>query len=245
MTITIKFVDIVRGTLDLRTGNESWIGVSPDASAYHLVSPVDTQLAKGVLACNRPTDGTPFGGYSKWVYFRIPPFDNRLQDSGKARMEHAMEFSKALITKLTNYGIKSEIAWRDAYREGQPPSPGPVSNGEIFYCSSCSKKWHRLFECLEDPDLVFSIYRPCVSDFFKGSYLFRHRCNGFLEIPASFFFHKRPLGKNLANLKGCPGHCYYENINTKCLALCEGSAYRRLAWKLFEKRQNKKTGQCQ
>jgi hypothetical protein len=74
MPLTIKLSDLFRATLPERSGNLGFIGISPDGSAYHVVVPVDLQIAKGVKACNRPTDGTPFGGYKDWRYFPCPAY---------------------------------------------------------------------------------------------------------------------------------------------------------------------------
>jgi len=69
-SLRVKLSDIWRATLDERCGNVGFLGISPDGSAYHVVVPVDLQIARGVKACNQPTDGTPFGGYAGWRYFQ-------------------------------------------------------------------------------------------------------------------------------------------------------------------------------
>ena len=69
MPLTIDFNDILRATLDDQCGNEGYIGISPDGRQYHVVVPVDLQIARGIKAGNRPLDGTPFGGYKDWQYF--------------------------------------------------------------------------------------------------------------------------------------------------------------------------------
>ena len=62
MTLTIDFNDILRATLDDQCGNEGYIGISPDGRQYHVVVPVDLQIARGIKAGNRPLDGTPLEG---------------------------------------------------------------------------------------------------------------------------------------------------------------------------------------
>lgn len=69
MTLSIDFNDILRATLDEDCGNEGYIGFSPDGHSYHVVVPVDRQIARGIKAGNRPLDETPFGGYKDWRYF--------------------------------------------------------------------------------------------------------------------------------------------------------------------------------
>ena len=74
MVLLIDFKDIIRATLDEDCGNEGFIGIAPDGGRYHVVVPVDRQIARGVKAGNRPQDGTPFGGYKDWHYFCCPGY---------------------------------------------------------------------------------------------------------------------------------------------------------------------------
>lgn len=106
--LRVKFQDILRATLSIRSGNEGWIGVSPKGDEYHVVVPVDVQIARGVMACNRPTDGTPFGGYANWLYFRCPPFEDEGKEDNIARMEQARNTSEKLVQWLASYGIEAE-----------------------------------------------------------------------------------------------------------------------------------------
>lgn len=72
MSLLIDFNDLIRATLDEDCGNEGYIGISPDGSRYHVVVPVDRQIARGIKAGNHPKDGTPFGGFKDWHYFCCP-----------------------------------------------------------------------------------------------------------------------------------------------------------------------------
>jgi hypothetical protein len=74
MPLLIDPNDILRATLDEDCGNEGYIGIAPDGSRYHVVVPVDRQIARGIKAGNRPQDGTPFGGYKNWYYFCCPGY---------------------------------------------------------------------------------------------------------------------------------------------------------------------------
>jgi hypothetical protein len=74
MALKIKQSDLFRATLADTCGNIGYIGLAPGGSGYHVVVPVDLQLARGVKAGNRPDDGTPFGGYRNWKYFECPPY---------------------------------------------------------------------------------------------------------------------------------------------------------------------------
>ena len=74
MSLLIDFNDIFRATLDEDCGNEGYIGIAPDGGRYHVVVPVDRQIARGIKAGNRPQDGTPFGGYKDWRYFGCPGY---------------------------------------------------------------------------------------------------------------------------------------------------------------------------
>jgi hypothetical protein len=107
--LQIKITDIGRATLPSRSGNEGWIGVSPRGDDYHVVVPVDVQIAKGVMACNRPTDGTPFGGYTGWLYFRCPPYSDEGEDESILWKEQISNTSEQLVRWLSSCGIEAVI----------------------------------------------------------------------------------------------------------------------------------------
>lgn len=68
--------------------------------------PFDPQISKGVMACNLPTDGTPFGGYTGWVYFRCQPFKVDYETSEEQeRWTQARRNSAELIEFASGYGI--------------------------------------------------------------------------------------------------------------------------------------------
>ena len=69
MPLQVRYRDVFRATLADDCGNVGYLGLAPDGSAYHVVVPVDAQIARGIKAGNRPDDGTPFGGYRDWLYF--------------------------------------------------------------------------------------------------------------------------------------------------------------------------------
>jgi hypothetical protein len=126
--ITVKIEDVRRATLPLSSGNEGWIGVAPDGQEYHVVVPVDAQIAKGVMACNRPMDGTPFGGYTRWLYFRCVPYedDGRLDRSVYDRQ---VEKNAAdLIAWLRLYGIQVRLTCKD--ETGRHVSDSQAGQGE-------------------------------------------------------------------------------------------------------------------
>jgi hypothetical protein len=107
--LVVRIEDVRRATLPVHSGNEGWIGVAPDGHEYHVVVPVDAQMARGVMACNRPTDGTPFGGYARWLYFRCVPYE----DEGRLdRSDHDLQVQKNaadLIEWLRSYGIQARL----------------------------------------------------------------------------------------------------------------------------------------
>lgn len=71
--------------------------------------PVDVQIARGVMACNRPTDGTPFGGYTGWLYFRCPPFDGPDSQEKDLREERARQTAADLVKLLEGYCIEAVV----------------------------------------------------------------------------------------------------------------------------------------
>ncbi len=108
--LLFKFRDILRATLPVRSGNEGWIGVNPRGDDYHVVVPVDVQISRGVMACNRPTDGTPFGGYVGWRYFRCSPYECEGQGENRFRQEQARKNAYDLIDYLTRHAIAAELS---------------------------------------------------------------------------------------------------------------------------------------
>lgn len=89
--------DIWRATLADDCGNTGFIGFSQKGDQYHLVVPVDRQIAAGVKAKNRPTDGTPFGGYTGWHYFECAPYPPAPRD---AKADAAARRAQVKITAL-------------------------------------------------------------------------------------------------------------------------------------------------
>lgn len=83
--LQVRRRDVLRATLPEASGNVGFLGFSSDGSAYHVVVPVDVRIARGIKAGNRPTDGTPFGGYRGWRYFRCPPFSPGQVDAREGR----------------------------------------------------------------------------------------------------------------------------------------------------------------
>ncbi len=109
--LTIPLEDVLRATLAEACGNVGFIGLAPDGSAYHVVVPVDLQIARGVLACNRPRDGTPFGGYSGWRYFQCRAYpthpgqiEHRAAREGAARAN-----GESLKAWAESLGLRVEV----------------------------------------------------------------------------------------------------------------------------------------
>lgn len=124
--LRIKLRDIQRATLPVKSGNEGWIGVSPRGDDYHVVVPVDVQIARGVMACNLPTDGTPFGGYAGWLYFRCPPYEDGGQDEEIVREQSVQESGERLISWLASYQIDACIE-----TSASAHATGPGNSAEI------------------------------------------------------------------------------------------------------------------
>lgn len=246
--LSIQIRAVRRATLPARSGNEGWIGVSPMGDRYHVVVPVDAQIAKGVLACNRPTDGTPFGGYTGWLYFRCEPYDDEGADESASQESRVHANCTRLIEFAALYGITCEIETEQgadspdkhvlSERAGgrgsaQEPentlSEAPVP---LASCGVCGNQWHTLAELLRDPNVRFARYRVCPDDFSKGAYVFTHTCSGAIEVPVTRFGRTRVTAKSLIGTQACPGMCRYETSQRACQATCEGASYRRIAARL-------------
>jgi len=259
--LMISFQDLCRATLPFRSGNEGWIGFSPEGSSYHVVVPVDVQIARGVMACNRPTDGTPFGGYAGWLYFRCVQYDDsaaRPSDEDRLRIDQARETADQLVEWLASCGVAAEVVFDAATMEARPgivgladKRLGPDSEAHgcevgaeirdrmlISSCPVCQRAWTSLAAFLRDPELTFTGYRACLEDFRSGAYLFSHQCTGTIEVPVSRSARTRVPGRSLAGTHACPGFCYYETSFRPCDAMCDGSVYRRVAHRLKVSRED-------
>lgn len=253
--LRVSIWDVRRATLPQGSGNEGWIGVSPRGDLYHIVAPVDAQIAKGVMACNRPTDGTPFGGYTSWLYFRCAPFDDSQASEEPARTDQVRENCANLRKFLDSYGIDSTLEapsdpaledsgghadsmspmsetggrWDGA--TGQDPDQG-ASSGPAAGCSSCGKQWLRVGDLLRDPEVKIIAYRVVPDDFRKGTFVFSHGTHGPMNVPVGRFVRKASSARNLSASHACPGMCHHASSFKTCSAKCEGALYRRVAAKL-------------
>jgi len=115
MILRVRFSDLFRCTLDRATGNEGYIGLSPKGDEYHVVVPVDAQIARGIKAGNRPLDGTPFGGYARWLYFRCEPFssdeapESQAETHRNIRREASRANGNRLVEWAAGIGIRIEV----------------------------------------------------------------------------------------------------------------------------------------
>lgn len=106
MTLRVKRCDVLRATLPARSGNTGYLGFAADGSEYHIVVPVDEQIARGIKAGNRPDDGTPFGGYRGWFYFQCRPHET---DKPGARDARADENAAVMIAWAAERNIMLEV----------------------------------------------------------------------------------------------------------------------------------------
>ncbi len=234
----LKLSTIYRATLATHSGNEGWIGVEPGQRSYHAVVPVDVQISRGVMACNKPTDGTPFGGYAGWIYFRCAPYDSHIDDE-TLRLQQAKKNLTELIVKLSEYGIVAEPDGENL------PTPQLFINTRILdkskriFCSSCNWSWNHPGEVLSDTDLTLVEYLANFKDFRKGIYLFEHICGGRIELPVSRLLNPHNLIRSLAGLQACPGLCFHSKVLAECRAECEGSLYRKVAGRIVKKQSGR------
>jgi hypothetical protein len=251
LMLCIKVRDVRRATLPRRSGNEGWIGLSPSGDRYHVVVPVDAQIAKGVMACNWPADGTPFGGYTGWLYFRCEPYDDEGLSEGAGREDCLAANCDRLLKFAASYGIacalgaecgEDPVAQCSRGLHARLPQRGAASiehntetttaASQVANCGVCGKGWRELKDLLRDPTVRLVRYRVCPDDFSAGTYVFSHGCSGSVEVPVTRFGRCRSASKTLIGTHGCPGLCHYETALEPCSAECEGACYRRIAAKL-------------
>ncbi len=105
--LKVRKSDIFRTTLADNCGNLGYLGIAPDGSEYHVVVPVDLQLARGVKALNQPDDGTPFGGYRGWHYYECAPYVKNDDDS--ERRQQVATNAKLLTMWIQQFGLEITI----------------------------------------------------------------------------------------------------------------------------------------
>ena len=105
--LAVKKSDVFRATLADDCGNLGYLGIAPDASAYHVVVPVDLQLARGVKAMNQPDDGTPFGGYRNWHYYECCPYARKA--AGEKRHQQVESNAQLLTMWIRQFGLEITI----------------------------------------------------------------------------------------------------------------------------------------
>lgn len=113
MILEIDFNDLIRATLDENSGNAGYIGLSPDGNRYHVVVPVDLQIARGIKAGNQVLDGAPFGGYKNWHYFYCSGYTrpSRYDETelNKIRQKQAAANAQRLIHWAAGLNIEVKI----------------------------------------------------------------------------------------------------------------------------------------
>lgn len=245
MSLRISFEDVLRATLPERSGNEGWLGVSPDGAGYHVVTPVDAQIAKGVMGCNIPTDGTPFGGYAAWIYFRCPQSRSCDEDSTtdeRSREDRARHTADELIIRLRGYGIDARVESTLAGPDRPMPTDAARQGIHEEIACGCGRSWLTVGSVLTDPDVRFKGYLPNADDFRFGSFVFDHACGGCVSVSAGCFVGARLHARSLAGAHSCPGYCRHSTSTASCSADCEGAVYRRIARRLGAKSYVRREG---
>jgi len=116
----IPLSEFFRATQAEGSGNTGFIGLAGDGSAFHVVVPVDAQIARGVKAGNRPSDGTPFGGYTGWHYFECRSLQAGLSDPGeetRARWRQARDNAAVFAAWAQGLGFKITVDHLDGPAE--------------------------------------------------------------------------------------------------------------------------------
>ena len=109
MALPINFDELIRATLDDSSGNVGYIGLSPDGSRYHVVVPVDGQIARGIKAGNQVPEGVPFGGYKNWHYFNCSGYCRPSRYDEKEITEVRKRQAKANAQSLIAWAAERDI----------------------------------------------------------------------------------------------------------------------------------------
>jgi hypothetical protein len=98
-------------------------------------------------------------------------------------------------------------------------------------CPSCGRVWGSREDFMADPEVELIGYQVDAASQDAGLFLFNHRCEGTLAIPAAAFVDLvgKPLhAPSLYGTKECEGHCLHCHDIDPCRAFCE-CAYVRQA----------------
>lgn len=109
--LAIKLSDLFRATMPDDCGNEGFIGIAADGAQYHVVVPVDRQIARGLKFWVHPEDGTPFGGYKNWNYFCCLTYETQKSPDAErnVRLEKARENGWLIQKWVKGMGLDIEI----------------------------------------------------------------------------------------------------------------------------------------
>lgn len=78
MALLFYLRDVLKATLPQGYGHVGFIGVAPEGREYHVLSPVELDLALGAVVTTGSGDGLTLGGHAHWSYllcqtYRPPP----------------------------------------------------------------------------------------------------------------------------------------------------------------------------
>lgn len=110
--LDIRISDLFRATLAYESGNTGYVGIAPDGSAYHVVVPVDRQIARGLKVWIQSDDGTPFGGYNHWHYLCCSTYSAQVDEISdrRVRLEMTHENGRLIQNWGKSFGIEIRLA---------------------------------------------------------------------------------------------------------------------------------------
>ena len=71
--LKIRLSDVFRATLAEESGNLGFVGLAPDGAAYHVVVPVDIQIARGGHGLQQARGRDPLRGLRRVALLRVRP----------------------------------------------------------------------------------------------------------------------------------------------------------------------------
>jgi hypothetical protein len=117
MALSFAVEDLVKATLPSGWGQAGFVGVSPGGDSYHVLVPVDLDLAEGTFRMALHGWAEPLGGRPGWRYYYcrtydLPPKDRLpwLEALMEGRLRRAVHSGELLVSWARQQGWWAELS---------------------------------------------------------------------------------------------------------------------------------------
>lgn len=117
MALSFTMEDLVRATLPSGWGQVGFVGVSPGGDSYHVLAPVDLDLAEGTFRMALHGLAEPLGGRPGWRYYYCRTYDPPPRDRHPwlkvlldKRMRQALHSGELLVAWARQQGWWADLS---------------------------------------------------------------------------------------------------------------------------------------